>query len=63
MREHDEPSGCVAGIWRMCANHGGAKQNHGIITSVIIPAHQEVSAVPQKTGEPPPEEPVRRRTV
>ncbi len=31
IREHNEPSGCGADIWRMCANHDEAKQNHGII--------------------------------
>ncbi len=29
VREHNEPSGCEADIWRMCANHDGTKRNHG----------------------------------
>ena len=32
VREHNEPSGCEADIWRMCANHDEAKHNYGIIT-------------------------------
>ena len=31
MREHNEPSGCEADIWRMCANHDEAERNHGMI--------------------------------
>lgn len=30
MREHNEPSDCEAGIWRMCANHDEAERNHGV---------------------------------
>lgn len=32
IRELDEPSGCEADIWRVCANHDEVKRNHGIIS-------------------------------
>ncbi len=41
IREHKEPSGCEADIWRVCANHDEAKQNHDIMST----AHENRSAM------------------
>ena len=44
IREHKEPSGCGADIWRLCANHDEAKWNHGIIRKRIT-YHQRFALV------------------